>query len=732
MVKRLTYRQITPIKLLLKLAGLTIVIAGSAVAAETLRMGPVAMTIEAHGMRYSFSYQGQTIITADASGGLFLNGQPASIAGMTRCETAFCEFGVATEGGSLGRVKIAVGANHATLTVTPAEHGSEVRFVTGGATPAYGLADHVVLKRPFDTDVSGFADDHYLSGQQITRLVGNFLIYPQAHFALVLPDPREKIVHTSKDQIVEGVTHAEGSVTLHYFFGSPHEIYREYRNMRSQAGYPVLRPKYAMFGVGWEAFGALGWDTNQTTVRENVDRYLAAGFPLKWIVIGSGFWPSTPEMHETTSFGYFDTTRYPDFKELAEHFHQEGLKVLLGLRICFITTSPYAAEGVRKGFFLQSDGKAQVFRGSWPQLPYYLLNAQNSSAVDWYIGLAQKWRDAGVDGFKEDYFDFHGLRDDKVDTTNYRLMELGVYIIERNGYLSSNGDLHRIDDFNYEQNQDRGPVNALSLAYSGFPLVYPDIVGGTFKEERFKTERTKRMNIYMMRNAQWAALHSSMGMGEPPWSFDPVTAKIMLQAATLHGQLQPYLYSQAMRFSEDGYPWTMTPLPIAYPDNPVVYGRENTVIRGYEWLIGDALLATPLYGNDFDTANARDIYLPAGQWMDYDTGVLYRGKTMLRDFPLPPGKTPLFVGGSGVLLLQKEEGLVVCIFPVAQESEALFNLIEGSPVHIRVHGLPAGKMWNGVKILDETSGGTVEVRKQQFSFEFRPIAGHHYVVSAVR
>ena len=47
--------------------------------------------------------------------------------------------------------------------------------------------------------------------------------------------------------------------------------------------------------------------------------------------------------------------------------------------------------------------------------------------------------------------------------------------------------------------------------------------------------------------------------------------------------------------------------------------------RGYEWLIGDSLLATPLYGNDYDTASSRDVYLSAGKWMDYDTGKLYSG-----------------------------------------------------------------------------------------------------------
>ena len=137
------------------------------------------------------------------------------------------------------------------------------------------------------------------------------------------------------------------------------------------------------------------------------------------------------------------------------------------------------------------------------------------------MGLVAKWKAYGVDGFKEDFYGFgpYDLRDDKVDPINKRLMAEGDDLIERNGYLASNGDIHRINDFNYDQDQDRGPVNSLALAYSGLPLVYPDIVGGTFGEKRFNTGETPAMGAYMMRNAQWAALHSSMSMGQPPWTF---------------------------------------------------------------------------------------------------------------------------------------------------------------------------------------------------------------------
>ena len=61
-----------------------------------------------------------------------------------------------------------------------------------------------------------------------------------------------------------------------------------------------MPPKYEWFGVGWEAWGALAWDTNQRTVIENVSRYLDLGFPLRWMVIGSGFWPRhEPRFHAT-------------------------------------------------------------------------------------------------------------------------------------------------------------------------------------------------------------------------------------------------------------------------------------------------------------------------------------------------------------------------------------------------------------------------------------------------
>ncbi len=715
-------------------------VAGAAERPVVLKSNGIEFRMEPDGGRYSFAVDGHTTIAADTTAGVLLAGSPVSFKPAGTCTATKCRFKGTGAAGEHLRLTVKLTADRAEL-VAEAEHpGEELRFVTAGAAPAYGLADHAVLtkfstlaQKQFNTDVSGFADDEFLSGQGITRLVSNFVIYPRQRFAELLVDPCMKIVHTSAQQIVQGVVHANSAEHLYYFFGNPHQIYAQYRLIRNASGYRVFAPKYPAFGIGWEAFGALGWNTNQKTVEESVDRYIASGYPLRWIVIGSGFWPAPAQRNATTSLCLWNHEKYPDPTALIHHFHNEHLGVMLGLRIAFITTGLFSTEGVAKGYFLTKDGQPEVFHGSWPKMPYYLLDVHNPRALDWYMDLVKRWQAYGIDGWKEDYYGYGGynLRDDKIDPVNDRLMEEGQLVIERNGYLSSNGDLHRINDFNYDQDQDRGPVNALALAYSGFPLVYPDIVGGTFGENRFATERSQRMQTYMMRNAQWAALHSSMGMGEPPWTFTPQTAQIILQAAQFHAQIAPYIYSNALRFAQDGYPWTMTPLPIAFPDDAAVYGRGNATVRGYEWLIGDAFLATPLYGNDYDTAATRNVYLPAGEWMDYDTGKLYRGRQTLKDFPLPVGKTPLFVGGSGVTLEDRGGQLKVCVYPVATQAAVNLNLPKGgTPVHVEVIGLRAGESWAGIRV-EDGEGHSVSTQKQGNAFTFAPQAGADYRIHAV-
>lgn len=665
-----------------------LLLAGVAAAAEPVVMtaGKTRLTLGGEPFAVALERDGRAVAALHAAGGLLI-GDPEKLETVTLVSAGYNQQGhrvleVRTATGKRARVTVSLTPNQADITVRPTEPMAVLlRFAP--MAPGFGLGDHAITKRPsYDTDITGYREDHFLAISGWTRLVSNFAFYPKQRFAFLVWEPGVKMVRSTAEECAQGARRVESEVRFSLFAGTPKEIYRQFLESRNLFGYPVLKPKYEFFGVGWEAFGALAWDTNQKTVAENVNEYLTRGFPLQWMVVGSGFWPREDKrFHETTSFGMYDKNRYPDPRGFIAQFHAKGLKFFQGLRTTFIVDGPYSEEGVRNSYFIEENGKPKVFQFGWPKSPIYFLDWRKPEAVTWFADLARKWVAYGVDGFKEDVFGFdsYTLGDDKLDPVNAALMREGLYVMGRNAYLASPADLHRLNDFNYDQNQDRGPVNALAYGYSGFPLVYPDIVGGTFGEGHFDLKVTPRMRTYMKRNAMWAAVHPSMSMGQGPWTFgDAEVEKVLLKAAQLHDRLQPYFYSQAVRFYLDGYPHSLTPLPVAYPDDPQVYGRENERARGYEWLIGDALLAAPLYGNDYETAQARDVYLPNGEWMEYDTAKRHRGPVMLKNYAMPVEKTPLFVGGTGVVVEKAGRRLVARVYPVAKEAEVEFIHPDGS------------------------------------------------------
>jgi alpha-glucosidase (family GH31 glycosyl hydrolase) len=133
-----------------------------------------------------------------------------------------------------------------------------------------------------------------------------------------------------------------------------------------------------------------------------------------------------------------------------------------------------------------------------------------------------------------------------------------------------------------------------------------------------------------------------------------------------------------------GFPHTMTPLPLAFPDDPAVYTLENATRRGYQWLIGDALMAIPVYGDDYATAATRDVYLPRGRWIEYDTGAVHDGPATLSAFSIPVTRNPLLVGGTGILVEDRRGQLVARIYPVSSSASTVFHHKDGRDTSIRV------------------------------------------------
>jgi hypothetical protein len=120
-------------------------------------------------------------------------------------------------------------------------------------------------------------------------------------------------------------------------------------------------------------------------------------------------------------------------------------------------------------------------------------------------------------------------------------------------------------------------------------------------------------------------------------------------------------------------------------------------------------MAIPLYGDDYVTASTRDVYLPRGRWIEYDTGVVHEGPTTLSAFAIPVTRNPLLVGGTGIIVEERGAQLLARIYPVASNASTVFHHKDGRDTSIRVEvgawGAPVEVAADGGRRIETTHDG---------------------------
>ena len=119
--------------------------------------------------------------------------------------------------------------------------------------------------------------------------------------------------------------------------------------------------------------------------------------------------------------------------------------------------------------------------------------------------------------------------------------------------------------------------------------------------------------------------------------------------------LMPYIYAQAKHSSEHGFPMLRT-LFFEYPNDPTSWLIED------EYMFGSDLLVAPL----IEEGSSRNVYLPPGSWIDYQTGKPYRGGQWHK---ISSGRIP-------VILLVKDHSVIPHIAVAQSTSQMNWNEIE--------------------------------------------------------
>jgi alpha-glucosidase len=141
-------------------------------------------------------------------------------------------------------------------------------------------------------------------------------------------------------------------------------------------------------------------------------------------------------------------------------------------------------------------------------------------------------------------------------------------------------------------------------------------------------------------------VHGTLDEQRQPWVYGTQAEQIAKSAIQLRYQLVPYMYAYERRAYETGI-GLIKPLLYDYPDDKQV---ENYIDA---WMFGDHLLVAPVVEEEQLT---KQIYLPAGRWIDYFSGKAYEGGKRI-DYKLN-AKTwediPLFI----------KEGAIIPKYPV--------------------------------------------------------------------
>lgn len=672
--------------------------------------------------------KGDIVVPMAETSGLYLNDSPVLKTKVLKNSEHSILFRVVNAEDETARVSISFLDGISKITVEPEnDQINKVSLRFGGMPVAHGLGDAGAFEKSFNLIEPGKKTFNMANNGSTIRWLSTFIIFPKNNFAGVFFDRGKKSV-TLGEETYQLNTEIKGKSTFYFFLGDNKDIYANYKKIRNEVGFEDIKPKSRLFELGWESWDALGWNTNQFTVREVLQKFHNEGYPIRWAVTGSGFWEKGGI---TTNFGKWGNS-FPDAKAFKSWMNDNDIKWMIGLRTNFVPDggpyiplsderdhnltvnsyngNPLSNEGLKNNYFLKDENGVPLRFTSkyFPQVPCYMLDGNQPGAALWFQQHYTLW---DVDGIKEDTMMPVEYETSIFNKPKAKIASEGGLVMARNGEFVAPGTLMRINDTRVYQMEDRIPNNYLQYAASGAPNVYSDVVG-TFN---MRNLREIEANI---RHAWLLSLTAGMAVGVYPEKWPVDKQELYKKAVNFHYSLVPYLYSAAMKSYETGFPYTLTPLSIAFANDNDAYNFDD-----FQWLIGESVLATPLLKNY--KVGKRDVYLPAGVWYDWETGNRFSGPITIKDYKIPLQNTPCFVGGNGIVVLRKinSDDLICRVYDVGKEVVSdFYTLSEGNKYSINV----LNTAFDTLKVVEAETGNPVAFYKGNNYIEFPIVEGSNY------
>ena len=406
----------------------------------------------------------------------------------------------------------------------------------------------------------------------------------------------------------------DDELDLFVFLGSPKDILDEYTQLTGKSPLPPL----------W-SFGL--WMSRCTYNAEKQVRDIAAKLradkiPCDVLHLDTGWFETDWQCDYE-----FSTSRFSDPKKMLADLKADGFRVSCWQLPYFVPKNKLFPELVAQNL---------VVRDAKGNLPYEdaVLDLSNPKTVEWYQGKLAGLLNQGVSAIKVDFgeaapnngiwangrtgFYEHNLfplRYNKAVAEITKQTTGDNIIWARSAWAGSQrypihwgGDAESTDDGMAAELR-----GGLSFGLSGFSFWSHDVGG-------FTATSVAGMDQDLF--ARWLAFgmlssHSRCHGIAPkePWLYGDAFMDKFRTIDEMKYRLMPYVYAQAKDSSDHGLP-IVRALFVEFPEDPGSWNVDD------EYLYGSSLLVAPLL---HEGETARQVYLPPGTWIDYQTGKNYPG-----------------------------------------------------------------------------------------------------------
>jgi alpha-D-xyloside xylohydrolase len=490
----------------------------------------------------------------------------------------------------------------------------------------------------------------------------------------------------------------DDALDLFVFLGTPKEILNQYTDLTGKSPMPPL----------W-TFGL--WMSRCTYNAEKQVRDIAAKLrenkiPCDVLHLDTGWFETDWQCDYE-----FSKTRFTDPVKMLSDLKADGFRVSCWQLPYFVPKNKLFPELVTNNL---------VVRDRKGNLPYEdaVLDFSNPKAVEWYQGKLAGLLKEGVSAIKVDFgeaapedglyadgrtgfyeHNLYPLRYDQAVAGITKKVTGDNIIWARAAWAGSQryplhwgGDAESTDDGMAAELR-----GGLSFGLSGFSFWSHDVGG-------FTANSVAAMDQDLF--ARWLAFgmlssHSRCHGEAPkePWHYGQAFMDKFRTIDELKYKLMPYVFAQAKDCSEHGLPMVRA-LFVEFPDDPGSWLVDD------EYLFGSQMLVAPLL---HENATGRNVYLPPGTWIDYQTGKTYAGGW----HKIEAGKIP------AIILVR--DGSVIPHIALAQSTAQM----DWSKIELKVFAKNA-KTANGLIFLPgatEAQELTLKKSGEGFKLNNDPLAG---------